>query len=90
MKRTDNHGSLGRNKKKEKSTHPDHRGQCVIEGRPFWISAYVNTNQETGEKFFKLYFKPREDELSQPERPAAPPPAAPAPEPLADQPDIPF
>jgi hypothetical protein len=88
MKRTDNIGSLSRNKKKEKSTHPDHRGQCVIEGRPFWISAWVNEDPNSGDKYFKLYFTPKEqNELAVEDNP---PPAAPAPEPLADQPDIPF
>ncbi len=85
MKNTDNTGTLGRNKKKEKSTHPDHKGQCLIEGKPYWISAYVNTNRDTGEKFFKLYFKPREAGSTQPEPPAEPPPAS-----LDDSPEIPF
>lgn len=81
-KRTDNHGSLSRNKKKEKETHPTHKGSCTIEGRQYWISAYVNESKETGEKYFRLYFeqkKPREDAVAEPV--AAP---------LSESPDIPF
>jgi hypothetical protein len=81
-KRTDNHGSLSRNKKKEKETQPSHKGSCIIEGREHWISAYVNENRDSGEKYFKLYFeekKPREDFAAEPVA-----------VPLSESPDIPF
>ena len=62
-KRTDNHGSLSRNKKKEKETHPTHKGSCTIEGREYWISAYVNESRQViGEKYFKLYFEAKKTE----------------------------
>lgn len=87
-KRTDNHGSLSRNKRKEKETHPSHKGSCTVAGREYWISAWVNENRENGEKYFKLYFEPKK----QTELPieSTPLPAAPAPVPLEGQPDIPF
>ena len=81
-KRTDNHGSLSRNKKKEKETHPTHKGSCTIEGREYWISAYVNESRDSGEKYFKLYFeqkKPREDFAAEPHSASLP-----------ESPDIPF
>lgn len=84
MKRTDNHGSLSRNKKKEKSTQPDHRGSAIIEGVEYWISAYINESRDgSGEKYFKLYFDRKQAG-------AAAPPAAPESTDLSSQPDIPF
>jgi hypothetical protein len=82
IKRTDNHGSLSRNKKKEKETHPTHKGSCIILGHQFWISAYVNESRDSGEKYFKLYFepkKPREDSTAEPHSASLP-----------ESPDIPF
>ena len=81
-KRTDFVGSLSRNKKKEKGTHPTHKGSCTIGGIPYWISAYVNESRDSGEKYFKLYFEAKKTE------------AATAAEPvdvqLDESPDIPF
>jgi hypothetical protein len=54
--RKKNTGTLSRNKRKEKHTHPDHKGSCVIHGLSFWISAYINTDKVSGEKYFRLYF----------------------------------
>jgi hypothetical protein len=85
-KRTDNHGSLSRNKKKEKETQPTHKGSCTIEGREYWISAYVNESRDSGEKYFKLYFEPKKTEAASEAAPAAEPVAVP----LSESPDIPF
>jgi len=85
-KRTDNHGSLSRNKKKEKETQPTHKGSCTIEGRQYWISAYVNESRDSGEKYFKLYFEPKKTEATSEAAPAAEPVAVP----LSESPDIPF
>lgn len=79
MKRTENVGSLSRNKKKEKETHPDHKGSGTIGGVEYWISGYINENTETKEKFFRLYFEPKKTDAA--------PVAAPA---LEESPDIPF
>lgn len=54
----DNSGTLGANKRREKDTHPTHTGKCVIEGREFWISAWVKEGQDG--RFFSLAFKPKE------------------------------
>ena len=79
-RRTDNHGSLSRNKRKEKETHPTHKGSCIIKGCEYWISAYVNESRDSGEKYFKLYF----EEKKQTELPVESAPA------VDSQPDIPF
>ncbi len=80
MKHTDNHGSLSRNAAKEKPTQPDHKGSCVVAGVRYWISAYINTDAETGAKYFKLYFKPKTEA----------PPAEPDTTDLSGAPEIPF
>jgi hypothetical protein len=85
-KRTDNQGSLSRNKKKEKETQPTHKGSCTIEGCQYWISAYVNESRDSGEKYFKLYFEPKKTEATSEAAPAAEPVAVP----LSESPDIPF
>lgn len=56
--RRDNSGTLGKNDRREKDTHPTHRGKCVIEGKEYWISAWVKEGPSG--KFFSLSFKPKE------------------------------
>lgn len=67
----DNSGTLGKNQRREKDSHPTHSGQCVIDGKPFWISAWVKDGRD-GSKFFSLAFKPK---MAQEQRgaPANPP-----------------
>lgn len=69
--RRDNSGTLGKNQRREKDTHPEYNGKCVIEGREYWISAWVKEGQNG--KFFSLAFKPKEQQRAQqPSRPAPP------------------
>lgn len=56
-------GTLGRNKRKEKDTHPDYSGSAIIDGVEYWISGWVKENGTTHEKFFSLAFKAKEDSL---------------------------
>lgn len=51
-------GTLGANKRREKDTHPTHAGQCTIDGKQFWISAWVNEGKD-GSRYFQLRFKPK-------------------------------
>ena len=65
-KRTDNIGSLSRNKRKEKETHPDFKGSATVAGVDYWISAYINeSREEGGGKYFRLYYEPKKTD-SQP------------------------
>lgn len=57
-----NRGTLGKNKRREKEDHPEYTGQCTIDGKSFWINAWVNENGETKEKFFSLSFRPKEEQ----------------------------
>lgn len=54
----DGSGVLFTNKKKEKETEPDYTGTIEIDGKDYWLSAWINVGKETsripGEKFMSL------------------------------------
>lgn len=58
----DESGSLFRNKRREKDTHPTHKGSCKIAGVEYWISAWVNEAKSSGEKYFGLKFEAKEQQ----------------------------
>lgn len=78
MSKYPNSGTLARNDRKEKPTHPDFSGQCEVDGVGYWISAWIK--EGNGGKFFSLSFKKKD--------------AAPAKRPVTvpddDLPDVPF
>ncbi|RTE91883.1 hypothetical protein [Bradyrhizobium sp. LVM 105] len=54
----DNSGVLFKNDRKEKDTHPDYTGNGMIDGREYWISAWLKDGAKG--KFFSFAFKPKE------------------------------
>jgi len=52
-------GSLFRNDKKEKDSHPDYKGDGLINGKEVWISAWLNETK-SGQKYFGMKFKEKE------------------------------
>lgn len=58
----DESGSLFRNKRREKETHPTHKGSAKIAGVEYWISAWVNESKSSGEKYFGLRFEAKEQQ----------------------------
>ena len=59
-----NSGMLARNDRKEKETHPDFKGSINVDGREYWLSAWVKEGKEggkmAGKKFFSLSVSPKE------------------------------
>lgn len=42
-----NTGTLGVNNRREKDTHPQHKGQINIEGVEYWLSGWEKENKAT-------------------------------------------
>jgi hypothetical protein len=61
-----NSGILATNDRKEKDTHPGYTGQINVEGREYWLSAWVKEGKAgskmAGRKFFSLSIKPKEEQ----------------------------
>ena len=53
-----NRWSLFKNDRKEKDTHPDYSGTLNVDGREFWISAWLKDGAKG--KFFSGSIKPKE------------------------------
>lgn len=53
-----NSGTLSPNKRKEKDSHPDFKGQATIGGKDYWISAWKKRG-EYGE-FLSLSFEEKD------------------------------
>ena len=57
----DNSGALFKNdRRREGKEDPTHQGSCTIEGKDYWISAWVNESQKDGSRYFGLRFKPKD------------------------------
>lgn len=55
----DNTGTLFRNDKREKDTHPQAKGSALIDGVEYWVSAWTKEGKD-GERFQSLAFKRKE------------------------------
>jgi hypothetical protein len=56
---TNMRGTLGKNDRRETDNQPEYTGKCEIDGKMYWISAWVKEGQG-GRKFFSLSFKPQD------------------------------
>jgi uncharacterized protein (DUF736 family) len=57
----DNEGVLFKNDKKQTDKHPDYRGEIVVNGTTYWLSAWINEARQSGQKYMKLNVKPKDD-----------------------------
>ena len=60
-------GSMFKNDQKEKDTHPDYRGSCLIDGVEYWMDSWIKT-ADSGRKWMSFSFK-RKDSKQQPQKP---------------------
>jgi uncharacterized protein (DUF736 family) len=56
-------GALFRNEKRESDSHPEYRGDGIVNGEAVWINAWVKESKKTGKKFFSLSFKPKQERI---------------------------
>jgi hypothetical protein len=65
----DGTGSLFKNERKEKDTHADYRGECLVDGVAYYMDAWLKT-AESGRKWMSFSFKPKEKQpgLTPPQR----------------------
>ena len=54
-------GVLFKNDKEGNEARPDYTGKCEINGVEYWISSWIKTPKNGGDKFMSLSFKPKED-----------------------------
>lgn len=73
-----NRGILSRNDRKEKDTHPDHRGSINVEGVEYWLDAWVNERKDGTGKFFSLSVKRKDKQASSSAPAPAPKPSKPS------------
>ncbi len=60
-------GSLFKNQKKEKDTHPNAQGSCLINGVEYWISSWTKEDKN-GNKWQSLAFKPKDEAKPEPKK----------------------
>lgn len=52
-----NSGTLFKNDKKTTDKHPDLNGSCEVDGKKFYVSAWLKEGKNSGKKFYSLSFK---------------------------------
>lgn len=57
MEKKDNSGVLFKNDKKETEKHPDYKGNIMVDGQEYWLSAWIKEGK-TG-KFMGLALSPK-------------------------------
>lgn len=62
----DNFGSISKNKRKEQDKHPDYRGSATIEGKQYWVSAWIK--HKDGESFLSMSYQIKEEQASKPKQ----------------------
>lgn len=53
-------GVLFKNDKQGVETRPDRTGNCLIDGKEYWISGWIKEGK-SGQQFLSLAFKPKDE-----------------------------
>ena len=64
MEKKDNSGVLFKNDKKESEKHPDYKGNITVDGKDYWLSAWVKEGKSG--KFMGLAVSPKEEYKAKP------------------------
>lgn len=59
----DNSGSLFKNTKKEKDTHPDYDGTITVDGVDYWLKAWIKKGQKG--TFMSLAVNPKQERAAE-------------------------
>ena len=59
-----NSGVLFKSDRKEKDSHPDYKGNIVVDGKSYWISGWIKEGKNG--KFMGLAVSPKEEQTAQP------------------------
>jgi hypothetical protein len=54
----DNSGVLFKNSKKEKSNHADYQGNILVDGKEYWLNAWLKEGKSG--KFFSVSVRPKQ------------------------------
>jgi hypothetical protein len=55
-------GSLFKNDRKQQPNHPDYKGSALIDGREYWMSAWIkNADNPDKKTFMSFSFEAKED-----------------------------
>lgn len=68
-----NRGLLSKNDRKEKDTHPSHKGSINVEGVEYWLDAWTQERKDGSGRFFSLAVKRKDAQAAKPPQAAAKP-----------------
>ena len=59
-----NSGSLFKNDRKEKENHPDYKGSALVDGREYWVAAWIKKSK-AGKTFMSMSYQLKDEQTKQ-------------------------